>query len=185
MEKKPKFNLVKGSIALIVFSIILIILIIIIHSINAKTPENQILTSNDNSFSITIPGSILFETKDSDTLDLFSATDEMAISTTVIEQQNDTALYDIVALEMSTLSNTKKELADLSELEKIELKDYEAYKYSYTYFDEVYDDHFFAEIAWIKKDNKIYVLDCEVVTKNQDTYISNFNKIIYSFKAIE
>ena len=44
---------------------------------NNSTPK--LLTSNDNSFKISIPGQIKFERKDTATLDIFSEKDEMIL----------------------------------------------------------------------------------------------------------
>lgn len=171
----------------IVISVALVVLIAIILSIFFITNNNSTpveLTSNDSSFKISIPGKIKFERKNSNTLDIFSKKDEMILSTTVMEKQRDVNIEDIAKLEMAGLSSLKQNLDNLSDLNKIEVKNYEAYKYSYTYYDKDYQNDFYTEIVWIKTEKNIYVLDCEVITKNQEKYKTLFNEIINSFEEI-
>jgi len=171
----------------IIISVVLVVLIAIILSIFFITNNNSTpveLTSNDNSFRLSIPGKIKFERKNSNTLDIFSEKDEMILSTTVMEKQRDVNLEDIAKLEMAGLSSLKQNLDNLSDLSKIELKDYEAYRYSYTYYDQDYQNDFYTEIVWIKTEKNIYVLDCEVIIKNQEKYKTLFNEIINSFEEI-
>lgn len=180
-----KFNLTNKKI--IIPAVIVILLIILSLAIffvykNNSTPVE--LTSNDNSFKITIPGNIKFERKSTDTLDIFSKKDEMILSSTVIKKEREINLSDAAALEMAGLHNLKPNLDNLSELNKIDLDGYEAYKYSYTYSDKDYENDFYTEIVWIKTDKNIYVLDLEVITKNQEKYKDLFNKIINSFEEI-
>lgn len=171
----------------IIISVVLVVLIAIILSIFFITNNNSTpveLTSNDNSFRLSIPGKIKFERKNSNTLDIFSEKDEMILSTTVMEKQRDVNLEDIAKLEMAGLSSLKQNLDNLSDLNKIDLKGYEAYKYSYTYYDQDYQNDFYTEIVWIKTEKNIYVLDCEVIIKNQEKYKTLFNEIINSFEEI-
>lgn len=171
----------------IVISVALVVLIAIILSIFFITNNNSTpveLTSNDSSFKISIPGKIKFERKNSNTLDIFSKKDEMILSTTVMEKQRDVNIEDIAKLEMAGLSSLKQNLDNLSDLNKIEVKNYEAYKYSYTYYDKDYQNDFYTEIVWIKTEKNIYVLDCEVIIKNQEKYKTLFNEIINSFEEI-
>lgn len=172
----------------IIISIICIVLVIAVvlslYFINKSNTTPTLLTSNDNSFKISIPGKINFEKKDSSTLDIFSKKDEMILSSTVIAKERDINIIDVAQLEMAGLSSLKTNLDNLSELTKIELKNYEAYKYSYTYYDDEYKNDFYAEIVWIKTDKNIYVLDLEVIIKNQEKYIPLFNEIVNSFEEI-
>lgn len=173
----------KIAIPLVVIILIIVLAVSLILILNHKSQPTQ-LTSNDNSFRITIPSKIKFERKSTDTLDIFSKKDEMILSSTVMKKDRDVNLSDVAALEMAGLSNNKSNLDNLSELNKIDLKNYEAYKYSYTYFDQEYNNNFYVEIVWIKTDKNIYVLDLEVITKNQEKYKDLFNEIINSFEEI-
>lgn len=173
----------KIAIPLVAIILIIVLAVSLILILNHKSQPTQ-LTSNDNSFRITIPSKIKFERKSTDTLDIFSKKDEMILSSTVMKKDRDVNLSDVAALEMAGLSNNKSNLDNLSELNKIDLKNYEAYKYSYTYFDQEYNNNFYVEIVWIKTDKNIYVLDLEVITKNQEKYKDLFNEIINSFEEI-
>lgn len=175
----------KKTIIISVVCIVLLIAIVLsIYFVNKNNSTPTVLTSNDNSFKISIPGQVKFERKDTTTLDIFSEKDEMILSTTVIEKQRDVDLNSIAKLEMAGLSSLKQNLDNLSDLSKVELKGYEAYKYSYTYYDKDYQSDFYTEIVWIKTEKNIYVLDCEVITKNQEKYKTLFNEIINSFEEI-
>lgn len=177
----------KRKIAIIISIIVILLIAGICTSIyyvsknNMKTTE---LVSNDNSFKLTVPSKIKFERKESDTLDIFSEKDEMIISSTVIKKEKEINLSDAVYLEMAGLHNTKQQLDNLSGLENISIQNSEACKYSYNYFDEKYNDFFYTEIVWIKTEKNIYVLDCEVITKNQEKYKPLFTEIISSFEEI-
>lgn len=162
----------------------LIAIILSIYFINKLNSTPMVLTSNDNSFKVSIPGKIKFEKKNSATLDIFSKKDEMILSSTVITKERDINLKDIVELEMAGLPSLKTNVDNLSHANKIELKNHEAYKYSYTYYDADYQNDFYAEIIWIKTEKNIYVLDLEVITKNQEKYVPLFNEIINSFEEI-
>lgn len=181
---KSIFSNKKNILISIVCILVLIAIILSIYFINKLNSTSTVLTSNDNSFKVSIPGKIKFEKKNSSTLDIFSKKDEMILSSTVIAKERDINLKDIVELEMAGLPSLKTNVDNLSDSNKIELKNYEAYKYSYTYYDTDYQNDFYTEIVWIKTEKNIYVLDLEVITKNQEKYIPLFNEIISSFEEI-
>ena len=175
----------KKIIIISIFSVLFLAIIgLSIFFIVTNTPEPVTITSNDNSFKLIIPGKIEFYRKDTTTLDIYSSKDEMVLTSNVISKQRDVNLPDVVGLEMASLYSTKDNVENLSELIKLELKDYEAYKYSYTYFDAEYNDNFYTEVVWIVTDKNIYALDLQVVTKNQEKYKTLFNDIINSFEEI-
>lgn len=174
----------KKTIIILVVVLILIILAICGYFAYKKSKTPVTLTSNDNSFKLTVPGNIKFSKKDSDTLDIFSKKDEMILSSTVIKKEREIELSDAAALEMAGLPNIKTNLDNLSSLTKFELNGHEACKYSYTYFDKDYNNNFYVEIIWIKTDKNLYVLDLEVITKNQEKYKTYFDSIVNSFEEI-
>ena len=165
---------------------ILIIAIPIIAAIFFSTsiPQPMEIVSNDGSFKLIIPGQIKYERKETDTLDIYSTKDEMVITSNIIAKEKEINLQEIVSSEMTNLPNTRNSAENISDLNKIDSNKYEAYKYTYSYFDEEYNDIFYTEVVWISTDKNIYVLDLEVITKNQDKYKPLFNNIINSFEEI-
>lgn len=175
----------KKVIIISIFSILILAIIgFSIFFVVTDVPDPVIITSNDNSFRLVIPGKIKFDRKNTTTLDIYSSKDEMVLTSNVISKQRDVNLSDVVGLEMAGLYSTKNNLENVSELIKLELKNCDAYKYSYTYFDAEYNDNFYAEVVWITTDKNIYALDLQVVTNNQEKYKPLFNDIINSFEEI-
>lgn len=170
---------------LIIFSCILVVLLCILGYFLYKYFTPITLNSIDNSFSITIPGKVKLKTRESTDgdykLDVYSIKDEMFLNSTVFELQHDIDLLDAVSNEKSTLSTSRQIIGDISDTSEIAIKDYNAYKYSYTYHDSDYNDDIYAEIVWIKTKKSIYILDFEVILKNKDKYIPIFASIANSF----
>jgi len=168
-----------------IFSILIVIAIACaIFLLNRDAPSPVEITSNDGTFKLTIPGEVEFTRKTTETLDIYSSKDEMILTSSVIQKKEDVNLKDIASLEMAGLYSNKTNLNDVSELSQIAIMDYEAYKYSYIYFDDEYNSDFYTEVIWIATDKYLYVLDLEVITKNQEEYKPIFENIINSFEEI-
>ncbi len=186
-EKVCKSSVLSAPLIYIVAIFCVLIVIAItcaIFLLNRETPSPVEVTSNDDTFKLTIPGKVEFTRKTTETLDIYSSKDEMILTSSVIQKKDEVNLRDIASLEMAGLYSNKTNLNNVSELTQVTIKDYEAYKYSYTYFDEEYNSDFYTEVIWISADKYLYALDLEVITKNQEKYKPIFENIINSFEEI-
>jgi len=143
------------------------------------------LNALDTSFSIQIPGKINFKVKEPSSLDykldIYSIKDEMFINTSVYDKKYDIDMFEAVEKEILLLSDTLENVRYVSTIEELSINSFLAYKYSYVYYDNSYENDIYAEIVWIKTDKKIYILDLEVITKNIGKYKPIFNDITNSF----
>lgn len=143
-------------------------------------------TSNDNSFSIILPGSISCKESASGSsgylLDLYSLKDEMMLYTSKLEKTIDINMEEIISSEKEGLSSIKENVRDLSETSKIDIPNTESYKYTFTYYDSTLSSDLYSEVVWIQTEKNIYILDFEVVTKNKDKYVEKFDEIAKTFK---
>ena len=176
-------SLKKKIIILVTIVTIFILCIVGYFLYDYFTPST--VTSTDQKFSLTIPGKVKYKTRQDENknynLELYSIKDEMFIYSTVIEKTEPVQVKNAVQMEKDDLANVRKELKDITDISERSLDSGNAYEYSYTYYDESYQDHLFAQIVWIETEKNIYILDCEVITKNQEKYKPIFNKIISSF----
>ena len=133
-------------------------------------------TSNDNSFSITLPGSANCKESASGSssyiLDLYSLKDEMMLYTSKLEKTVDINMEEIINSEKEGLSSIKENVRDISETSKIDIPNTESYKYTFTYYDSI----------WIQTEKNIYIIDFEVVMENKDKYVEEFDEIAKTFK---
>lgn len=181
---KPDFSSKRMFLIPIFCLLFLVILVIVLSFLGKKIPEPTELISNDGSFKLVVPGKVKIERSNSNTLDFYSSEDEMIVTSNVISKQREVVLSDIVSSEMADLPNNRNRLENVSDLIKLELNGCEAYKYSYTYFDEAYNNSFYTEVVWISTDRNIYALDFQVIIDNQEKYKPIFTEIISSFEEI-
>lgn len=143
-------------------------------------------TSNDNSFSITLPGSANCKESASGSssyiLDLYSLKDEMMLYTSKLEKTVDINMEEIINSEKEGLSSIKENVRDISETSKIDIPNTESYKYTFTYYDSTLSSDLYSEVVWIQTEKNIYIIDFEVVMENKDKYVEEFDEIAKSFK---
>lgn len=179
---------IKKRIIMFIVIIILILLLILGGFFLYERFKPVILTANDGSFQITIPGSVTFETRSttdtSDTLDLYSVEDKMFFNTTTVSKTGAINLLDAVNQERVNMAQYRSTSKDISEASKISLKDYNAYQYTYQYYDSDFNEDVVCQIVWIETNARIYVLDLEVVSSNREKYEPIFQDIIASFTEL-
>lgn len=171
--------------------IFIIVLLLILGLIIAgvfiyNNTKSTTLSSADNSFKITIPGSVKFKQQIQDntdySLDIYSVKDEMFFNSTVVTKQKEINLLDAINKEKADVPNIRSNVRNATNTTEVKIKDATAYQYSYVYYDEVYKKDLYVQIVWIETSSNIYVLDFEVITQNQEKYIPIFDKIISSFE---
>lgn len=168
---------------IIICSIILILLCFSV-SLFQKPEPNITVYSNDNSFSIEIPHNISFKINKQDReeypLDLYSISDQMILYSNILPKNN-YDLFEIVNNDKDEIAKSIDQIRDLSITKKVELKDYEAYEYSYMYTNTDMNTNFHVCVVWIKAAHFIYILNLEVIETNKEKYIDIFNQIVQSF----
>lgn len=146
------------------------------------------VTSFDHTFQITVPGTVKFKIQNADTtdysLDIYSTKDEMFFYSTVIEKRNTIDLKENINTEKSDLPNIRKDIKNISDLSEISIGNAHGFEYHYNYYDEDYRENLYTKVVWIETEKNIYILDFEVIEKNQSKYIPIFEKIINSFKEL-
>lgn len=178
----------KKSFIVLLVTIFLLLILLIGGYFLYRYLKPVTISAVDNSFNLTIPGKIKLKTReftDADyKLDLYSVKDKMFLNTLSIEKKQDLDLEKVVSEEKSSLSEQRKEIKEVSETQKIDIRDYLAYQYHYQYYEEDFGEDVYCQIVWIQTQNTIYVLDLEVVMSNQAKYLPIFEQIISSFEEI-
>ena len=174
-----------------VFIIIVIILILILLGFGIYSVYKYLtpvtVTSNNNEFSVQIPGKVDFKEAASGSseyvLDLYSLKDQMMLYSTIIDNvDNNISLEEAITSEKDNVSNARENARDISDVIKIDVPNCEAYKYTFTYYDSSLETDLHSNVVWIKTDKHIYILDFEVVLENKDKYEPIFDQITTSFK---
>lgn len=173
---------------IIIVSIIFLVVLIVgtlLHIYN-KYCCSKVITSSDKSFNITIPNRINYKVKDligeNYSLELYSVKDEMFIYTTELEKSEDLELEKSVIAEKDSLIKKLSDVNVISDVSQIQVNNYNAFKYAYTYKDESLNKDLYSEVVWIEADKKIYILDLEVIIKNMEKYKKIFENIETSFE---
>ncbi len=177
-------NKKKVIIAILIFLLLVIGILVglYLHNIYCKSTT---ISSIDNTFSITVPNKVRYKVKESSdenySLEFYSVKDEMFFYSTVINKKYDLDLENNVRTEKENIIKNLSSVNIISDVSRINIKDYNSYKYSYTYKDESFGKDLYAEIVWIETNSKIYILDLEVITENMDKYKTIFEQIQNSF----
>lgn len=170
---------------IIILSIVIVIILALGGFFLYQYFKPVTLSASDGSFTVTIPGTVKFETRSSTdadyTLDLYSVDDKMFFNTTSAEKTGEINLLDAVNQERVNVAQYHSSTKDISEASEIAIKDYKAYGYTYQYHDIDFNDDIYCQIVWIETDTHIYVLDLEVVASNREKYEPIFQEIISSF----
>lgn len=174
----------KKSIYIIV---ILSILFLLTGCSKQEKSSNTIVRSEDGKFEIAIPNTVEFLVNSAEefyTIDLYSKKDEMFLYSTSINKNREIELQDIVKSDKENIIKEKYNSHEISEVNKIEIKDYNAYEYNFKYTDSEYGKDFYSKVVWIEGKEDIHILNFHVINDNIDKYDSIFNDIINSFNEI-
>lgn len=144
------------------------------------------VTSNNNEFSLQIPGKIKFKEAASGSsdyvLDIYSLKDQMMLYSTIIDVDLNMNLKDAITAEKDNVANARDNARDISDITQMNIPNCEAYKYTFTYHDSSLDSDLYSNVVWIKTDKHIYILDFEVISSNKDKYVTVFDDMANSFK---
>ena len=168
-----------------IFILLLSMLILLTGCKNNETKQSNyvLVQSDDEKFQISIPEEIEieFNTDENYSLDLFCAKDSMYLYANTIYKNREIDLLDYVKDDKEYLLSIKENSSDASDIIYMQIQDYKAYTYSFTYTDSEFGNDFYTQIVWIETSQNIYILNLEVITENKEAYIQIFNDIAHSF----
>lgn len=145
-------------------------------------------TSIDNSFKITLPNKIRPKqtviTKEDYILDIISVKKQIFMYATVFNKERDLNFEELVLNEKETISSSRENVRDASDVKSTIIDGLNTYTYNYTYFDNDYNKDLYTEVYWVIGDSKIYIFDFEVISENADYSKPIFNYAINSLKII-
>ena len=173
-----------------VFIIIAIILVVILLGFGIYSLYKYLtpvtITSQNNEFSLQIPGKIKFKEAASGSseyvLDIYSLKDQMMLYSTIIDVDFDMNIQDAINAEKNNIQNARENARDISDVTQMNIPNCEAYKYTFTYYDSSLQSDLYSSVVWIKTEKHIYILNFEVISKNKDKYVTVFDDIANSFK---
>lgn len=184
---KRKIN---NIIVCIAICILLLFTFIISYNVLSKNNNKSKLTtisSNDKKIKITLPSDIKFSNNKTDEnykLNIVSSDLQMLIYCSEVQNSSSKPLIDIVNLDQTDFTNKKENVKIINAPSKIELNNYEAFAYSFSYTDSKYAEDFFSEVIWIKNNDTFYILNIEIVLSNYENNKDLINSIINSFTII-
>lgn len=127
-------------------------------------------TSIDNSFKITLPNKIKPKQTDSDdenyVLDIISVKKQIFMYSTVFNKERDLNFEELANNEKTTISSSRENVRNQSDVSTITINGLTAYTYNYIYFDKDYNSDLYTEVYWVIGENKIYIFDFEVISEN-------------------
>lgn len=172
--------------------ILLLLTVIISYNVFSKNKNNNkskltTISSNDKKIKITLPSNIKFSNNKTDEnykLNIVSSDLQMLIYCTEIQNSSAKPLIDIVNLDQTDFTNKKENIKIIDAPSKIELNNYEAFAYSFSYTDPTYAEDFFSEVIWIKNNDTFYILNIEMVLSNYENNKDLINSIINSFTIV-
>lgn len=178
----------RTKLIIIVASIILCIIIGIssyfIYNYNRKIE----FTSIDDSFKITLPNKIKPKqtviTKEDYVLDIISVKKQIFMYATVFKKERELNFEELVINEKSTISSSRENVRNQSDVKNTTIDGLNAYTYNYTYFDKDYNKDLYTEVYWVIGENQIYIFDFEVISENTDYSKPIFDYAINSLKII-
>ena len=178
-----------NNIKTIFIFMLLLVLVVSLTGCNKNKEEqvnNVIIQSDDEKYQISLPEDIeiQFNTDENYTLDLFSEKDNFYLYVNTIYKTREIDLLDYVKDDKDFVLSNKNNTRDTIDIASINLKNYIAYSYSFTYTDSDFSKDFFTQIVWIETLDNIYILNLEVSIENKDKYIQIFNDIINSFTEL-
>lgn len=171
---------------LISIAIILVIAILVFAGFKIyKYVTPVTVTSNNNEFSLQIPGKVDFKEAASGSseyvLDLYSVKDQMMLYSTILDTNIDMDLKTAITAEKDNISNSRENAKVATDVTQMNIPNCEAYKYAFTYHDPNFESDLYSTVVWIKTDKHIYILDFEVISDKQNKYIPIFDDIANSF----
>ena len=173
----------KKSIRLI---LLLGLILVLLTGCNKK--QDTIITDANGSIQITVPGNLKFENLPSSNgtydIGVYSNSEDIYIYINSSINMTGKEIETIAKEDMENNVPTMNNARDVSELSKIEIQDYTAYTYHYTYTDGQYNKDYYSQIVWIQAGEKVYLMNLEVNRNNIDTYQTTLNTIITSFKVL-
>lgn len=170
----------------------ILLLVAIIISCNVISKNNNktklaTINSNDKKVKISLPSNIKFVVNKDDknyNLNIVSSDLQMLIYCNEQKSSSEKPLIDIVNLDQTDFTAKKENVKIITSPSKIELNNYEAFTYSFSYTDPTYAEDFFSEVIWIKNNDTFYILNIEIVLSNYENNKDLINSIINSFTII-
>lgn len=174
---------------LFIVGVIILLFIIIISMIFYFSKKNTVtyttINSTDGKFSIDIPSNIEYTANPYENnnllIDLYSEKEELYIYVSAVAKERDLDLLEVVNNDKNVYTSNKGNVQNVSDTININIKDYNAYEYSFTYFDTHYEIDFYSNVIWIETANNFYILNFEVNSNKMEKYKPIFNNIKNSF----
>lgn len=169
-------------------SLFFILGIILLLLTGCGKKQDMVITDNNHSIQITVPGNLKFENLPSENgnydIGVYSKDKDIYL---YINSSINSTTKDIEAIAKEDMENnvpTMNGSRDVSELSKIDIQDYTAYTYHYTYTDGQFNKDYYSQIVWIQAGETVYLMNIEVNTEQLSTYQTTIENIITSFKVL-
>lgn len=174
---------------LLIVSVIILLLVLITSMIfyfNKKdTVKYTTTASKDGKISIDIPSNIKYTQNPYENsnllIDLYSEKEDLYIYVSAIAKERDLDLLEVVNNDKNVYTTNKGNVKNVSDTININIKDYNAYEYSFTYFDTHYEMDFYSNVIWIETATSFYILNFDVNSTQAEKYKPIFNNIKNSF----
>lgn len=184
VNHKRKY-IIAGS---ILATILVIVLMVFFFMQKKEGITYSTVTATDHSFSIQVPSNIEYRiNKKQDTtftLDLYSIKEEMYLYASTIAKQRAIDLYGVVEEDKTSYLVDKENIREDTGIVETSINGATAYTYSFIYFDQQYGKDFYSSVLWIQTEKNLYLLNCEVVANEKNTYQDVFVKIQNSFQEL-
>lgn len=177
----------KTSKKILYVSLIIVVIVAITIIVCFFIYQNQFTTlySKNNVFSIVVPNNLNFKTAFSEDtnfqLDIYSTKSETILYTSIIPK-NSYEFDEIVKNDKNDMILNTDSIKNVSDIIKVNIKNYEAYQYEYKYISDYGQQHCF--VVWIKTDQNIYILNIEISENSMEQYKEVITNIISSFTEI-
>lgn len=167
----------------------LLILILVFYFIQLHpTTTYTTIKSSDESCKIEFPNHISYQSNTQENndfiIDLYSKQDEMFFYISRIEKSRSVNLSEIANDDKTNYLKDKENVREDSGILKLDLKNYTAYEYNFTYYDSSYGKDFCCYVLWIETPKNLYILNLEVITQNKEKYNDIFLNIKNSFEEL-
>lgn len=169
-------------------SMILLLGIILVFFTGCGQKKDMVITDTNQTMQITVPSNLKFENlpDGNGNYDIGVYSKDKDIYLYINSSINSTT-KDIEAIAKEDMENnvpTMNGSRDVSELSKIDIQDYTAYTYHYTYTDGQFNKDYYSQIVWIQAGETVYLMNIEVNTEQLSTYQTTIENIITSFKVL-
>ena len=173
-------NLILFSIIFILIMIVLTLFFLLKHPDIQAPAGSATYSSNDSSVTITVPNNYEFSVVEDDSyiLGLRSSKISSNIFVSVNSATNIRDIKSFVDGDKNDYISKFPNISNVSDISETTINGLTAYNYSFNY-----KTNMFVDVYWILKDEKIYVIDFNINTDNEDFY-SHRKEILDKLKIV-